>query len=70
MGLLFSVFTLNNSNLQVVNEIENKKLLNLVSNNRDNLDLIKPLFLDLCKQYLKGVWENIGLNDFVIYKPW
>lgn len=36
---------------------------------KNNLQLMKPYILNLCKGYLFGIWKSITINDFNIYKP-
>ena len=79
MGQFFSNFRLavaekklKNSSEKVLtnSDQEHHHLTTIVSKNKDNLEFLKPIILELCKEYLKGAWKNIQLEDFVVYKPW
>ena len=78
MGQFFSNFRLAGTEKKLKNNSEDVlsgsdrayHLTSIVSKNKDNLEFLKPIILDLCKEYLKGVWQNIQLDDFLVYKPW
>lgn len=36
---------------------------------KNDLALMKPYILNLCKDYLFGIWKQINIDDFDIYRP-
>ena len=63
MGQFLSIITNKLSPSVEQNELK-------LPNDKANLELMKPYILNLCKNYLSGVWEQVELYDFTIYKPW